>query len=236
MNKLQYSFLISTLCFLSVNSQHFVLISAPGSGKGTFCQYMTKKHGYIQICPGDLFRKEILQQTDLGKVIEPIVNAGDYVEEQIVCRLMQQYLQQALNQNKPFILDGFPRSQHSLQFLLAFLTEKQILKNVCFLQMQATDNVCKQRMLGRYVCNACGQVDNAAKMEISENPMCSACGEKLTSRSGDKESVINKRLQHFHTVIEPLLQKLQHDGHTVKIINSVQELSDLERIYDEIAA
>ena len=195
---------------------------------------MTKKYGYVQICPGDIFRKEILQQTELGKVIAPIVQAGDYVDEQTVCTLMQHYLQQALDQNKPFILDGFPRSSHSLQFLLAFLTEKQITEDICFLQLDAPDEICKQRMLGRYVCNACGQVDNATKMKINDHPTCSSCGEILALRSGDKEIVIDKRLQHFHTVIEPLLQKLQQDGHAVKKIDSAQELSTIERIYDEI--
>ncbi|MFA5999094.1 MAG: nucleoside monophosphate kinase [Candidatus Babeliales bacterium] len=236
MKKIQCSFLISILCFLSVNSQHFVLISSPGSGKGTFSQYMTKKYGYVQICPGDLFRKEILQQSELGKIIEPIVQAGDYVDEQIVCKLMQKHLEQALIKNKPFILDGFPRSKNSLQFLLAFLASKQILKNVCFIQFHASDEVCKQRILGRYVCNACGQVDNAAKMETNDNPTCSSCGQALALRLGDKETVVTKRLQHFHTVIEPLLKDLENNGHTVKIINSVQELSTLERIYNEIAS
>ena len=235
MKKLQYSFLTLILYFLSINPHHFVLISAPGSGKGTFSQYMAKKYGYVQICPGDIFRKEILQQTALGNVIAPIVEAGDYVEEQIVCTLMQQYVQEALDLNKSFILDGFPRSEHSLQFLLAFLIEKQIVHNVCFLQLQAPDIVCKQRMLGRYVCNACGQVDNLAKMEAKDNPICSSCGEILVLRSGDKEPVIDKRLQHFHNVIEPLLQKLELDGYPVKKIDSVQELSAIERIYDEIA-
>jgi adenylate kinase len=234
MKKIQYSFLIVILYFLSINSQHFILISAPGSGKGTFSQYMTKKHGYMQICPGDLFRKEILEQTALGKVIAPIVEAGDYVDEQVVCTLMQKHLEQALVRNKSFILDGFPRSKNSLQFLLAFLAAKQILKNVCFVQFHASDEICKQRILGRYVCNACGQVDNIAKMEINDNPTCSSCGEKLALRSGDKDAVVTKRLQHFHTIIEPLLENLKDNGHTLKIINSVQDLSELERVYDEM--
>jgi adenylate kinase len=226
--------LILILYFISINPQNFVLISAPVSGKGTFSQYMTKKYGYVQICPGDIFRKEILLQTELGKLIKPIVEAGDYVDEQIVCALMQQYIQEALDQNKLFILDGFPRSEHSLKFLIDLLSKKQILQDVYFLQMQAPDEICKQRMLSRYVCNGCGQVDNATMMESNKNPMCKSCNEALVMRSGDKENIIDKRLQHFHLIIEPLLEKLKMSGYTVKIINTVQQLSKLEKIYDEL--
>ncbi len=234
MSKLKYSFLIFIFYFISISPFHFVLISAPGSGKGTFSQYMAQKHGYIQICPGDLFRREILLRTELGKAIKPIVEAGDYVDEQIVCTLMKQYVEEALNQNKKFILDGFPRSEHSLEFLLELLREKQIIYHVCFLQLQAPDDMCKQRMLGRYVCNTCGQVDNATRMNPNDVPTCNSCGETLALRSGDKETIIDKRLQHFHKVIEPLLQKLETNGYPVKKIDSMQELSTLKRIYDEI--
>lgn len=234
MKKIHYSILISTFYFFSISSQHFVLISAPGSGKGIFSQYMIKYHGYVQICPGDIFRKEILQQTELGKMIAPTVEAGDYVNEEIVCMLMQRYIEDALNQNKQFILDGFPRSENSLQFLLTFLVEKKMVDKISFLQLQTPDNVCKQRILGRYVCNACGQVDNKVQMKVNNNPKCSSCGETLALRPGDKETVIDKRLQHFHNTVEPLLEKLQHNGYLIKKINSDQELSTLKRIYNEI--
>lgn len=235
MKKIQY-LLATMFYFVSINSAHFILIAAPGSGKGTFSQYMTKKYGYIQICPGDIFRKEILLQTQLGKIIQPIVEAGDYVDEKTVCTLMEKYIEKALDQNKLLILDGFPRSEHSLQFLLELLTKKEIINNVCFLQLQASDEICKQRILGRFVCNECGYVDNKAKMNSNQNPTCNACGAKLALRAGDKEAIVDKRLQHFHTVIEPLIQKLEANNYPVKKINSNQDLSNLERIYNEIVS
>lgn len=217
-----------------ITSQHFVLIAAPGSGKGTFSQYMIQKHGYVQICPGDIFRQEILQQTELGKSIESIVAAGDYVDENIVCNLMKKHLEEAINKNKQFILDGFPRSENCLAFLKDFLKNKNLLNTVCFLQLQASDELCKERMLGRYICNNCGRVDNAKMMKHEISAKCATCNTELTFRPGDKESVIDKRLVHFHNVIEPLLKQLEADNQMVKKINTMQNLSLLHKAYDEI--
>jgi len=195
---------------------------------------MKAQHDYIQICPGDIFRQEILQQTDLGKAIAAIVEAGDYVDEKIVCTLMQQYIEEALAQDKPFILDGFPRSHTSLHFLLDFLTDKNLLQDIYFLQLQAPDTICKERMLGRYVCNTCGHVDNLQMMLSSTTPTCVSCDAALTLRPGDKESVIDKRLVHFHGIIEPLLTLLEEKNLNVIHIDSTQPLSLLHKAYDEI--
>jgi adenylate kinase len=97
--------------------QNFVLISAPGSGKGTFSQYLIQKYNYIQICPGDLLRAEIVAQTDFGKKIQPIVEKGEYIDEEVTCQLITKHLIIAIQQNKPFIIDGFPRTKTSLEFL-----------------------------------------------------------------------------------------------------------------------
>ena len=234
MKKTQYFLLFFIFNFIFIKSCHFILISAPGSGKGTFSQYMTEKYGYLQICPGDIFRKEILLQTELGKAIQPIVEAGDYVDEKIVCSLILNYIQKALDQNKLFILDGFPRSENSLNFLLNFLTEKNLLSNVCFLQFNLPDELCKQRVLTRFVCNDCGKVDNATMIDSLEVPKCKRCHNLLNKRPGDTEQVISKRLLYFHEIIEPLFNEIAHSGHTTKIINTNQNICDLEKIYENL--
>ncbi|MCX5921894.1 MAG: nucleoside monophosphate kinase [Candidatus Dependentiae bacterium] len=108
----------------SFGLKHFVLLSAPGSGKGTFSQYMVEKYGYIQICPGDMYRDEIKQQTELGKRIQAIVDRGDYVDEETTCALVGEKLSKALDNNNFFIIDGFPRNEFAFQFLYNFLQQR----------------------------------------------------------------------------------------------------------------
>lgn len=225
-------FFLSIFFSFFIHSNHFVLISAPGSGKGTFSQYMIQNHGYIQICPGDLFRKEILQQTDFGKQIQPIVESGQYVDEEIVCNLMKQYIEDALYQNKNFILDGFPRSEIALNFLLHLFEKLQINTDVTFIQFCAQDNICIQRILGRMVCDTCQKVYHKDFFEINQF-CCVDCGVNLSVIKADQEKIALERLVHFHEIVEPLLSNVQNN-YNVITINSNQSVKVLEGLYDEL--
>ena len=143
-------FLACTLAATSLLAKNnFVLIAAPGTGKGTFSQHLVKTHGYVQICPGDIFRAEIEARTDLGKQIQPMVERGDYVDESIVCRLIGDRLSQALSVGKAFIIDGFPRSIVSLEFLQRLLEEKGVAISTLFVQFIAKDELCIDRIATR---------------------------------------------------------------------------------------
>lgn len=216
-----------------VQAKHFVLISAPGSGKGTFSQYLLEKYGYVQICAGDLFRHEILQQTELGKKIQSVVEAGDYVDEAITCQLMRQYLQQALLEKKQFILDGFPRSEHSLEFIKNFFSEQNIVDQVCFIQLQAADALCADRILSRIVCNTCFRVYNEKNLSSQLERKCEKCGASLATRIADQEEIAFKRLRYFHDSVEPLIEAVRGE-YVVYKINVDQSLYALQGIYDEI--
>ncbi len=147
---------------------------------------------------------------------------------------MQQHLQEVIDQHKFFILDGFPRSERSLYFLIDFLHKNNILQKVYFLQFQASDQLCKQRMLGRYVCNACGRVDNIMMLGACASFKCMFCGEVLAKRSGDIEEVIDKRLHYFHATIEPLLKQIEVAGYITKIIDTTLPLDELEKLYEKL--
>ena len=197
--------------------KNFVLISAPGSGKGTFSQYLVKKHGYVQICPGDLFRSEIAAGTVLGKEIQPIVEKGEYVDEDIVCSLVAKHVNNALDQEKGFIIDGFPRSTVSFDFLSSLLEGRGITDSVCFLQFMASDMVCAQRILDRLVCTTCFRVFNSLTEPPQREDACDDCGTSLSRRSADTKEIVQKRLQYFHGNIEPLMKKSEARYPTTKI-------------------
>lgn len=212
---------------------NFVLISLPGSGKGTFCQYMTKKYGYVQICPGDIFRKEIELGTDCGKLIQPIVERGDYVDEFITCSLIEKNVTEALKQNRNFIIDGFPRSLYSFEFLLNLLKKNNLESNICFLQFLISDNSCIERIINRTVCTNCFMVYNKLLSDHKNHKICNNCGFNLTIRQADTPEIALKRVEYFHENIEPLIQ-LAFKDYTTKKINSEQSISNLENIYDEL--
>lgn len=230
-------YLFSIVSFLTCSSilgiKNFVLISAPGSGKGTFSQYMVEKYDYLQICPGDLLRNEIALETDLGKHIKPIVERGDYVQEDIVCKLIEKYFNQACSENKGFIIDGFPRSITSFNFLNSLLKKKKLEKQVCFLQFEASDDVCLKRILGRLICMSCFKVYNKFSKPPKQNDFCDLCSSKLSFRSADKKDIVQKRLEYFHNNVEPLINMAQGCYETKKMSSEIS-FDTLEIRYEEL--
>jgi adenylate kinase len=219
--KLTSFFLILTGCLLISNFtfsiKNFVLISAPGSGKGTFSQYLVKKYGYIQICPGDLFRGEIARGTKLGKKIQPIVERGEYVDENIVCSLIGKGITNAQDQAKGFILDGFPRSMVSFTFLDALLKERNLVDSTCFIQFLTSDTVCTQRIFHRLVCTNCFRVFNSLTEPPQQKDSCDTCDKSLSKRSADTLEIVKKRLQYFHDTIEHLMAQAATHYSTITI-------------------
>lgn len=213
--------------------KHFVLISAPGSGKGTFSQHLVKKYGYMQICPGDILRDEIRKQTDLGKKIQPIVEAGDYVDKNVVWNLILDKLNEYLKQDKLFILDGFPREKASFEFLHSFLQEHNLVKEVCFVQLTIDDNVCIERILGRLVCPKCFMVYNCKSAKSEKQDICSNCENPLSQRTADTKAIAIKRLQFFHEHIEPIIE-LAKNFYKVEKINSDNSLEKLRETYEKL--
>ena len=229
-------FIFFLICFWSYQvfgSKNFVLISAPGSGKGTFSQYLVEKHGYVQICPGDIFRSEIRAQTELGKKIQPIVEKGEYVDEAIVCELISSSLLKIIQENKNFIIDGFPRSTISFDFLYQFLQKHNVIKDVIFLQLQASDAVCINRILERKVCTQCFKVYNDATVQPKDANKCDDCKIELVLRKADNQELTEKRLLYFHAHVEPLMKQAE-PLYTTQIIQSESSIQDLQVKYDQL--
>ena len=215
--------------------KNFVLISAPGSGKGTFSQYLVEKYDYAQICPGDIFRNEIKEQTELGKKIQPIVDRGDYVDEAIVCKLIADTLSKLIEQNKCFIVDGFPRSDVSFEFLYKFLSDKGLIKDTCLLQFLVNDQICMDRISERLVCTECFRVYNMSLVQPKEADKCDKCGTELSLRKADTKDIAKKRLDYFHTNIEPLISRAKK-VYATKIINAETSLEALRSEYEKLIA
>jgi adenylate kinase len=213
--------------------KHFILISAPGSGKGTFSQYCKKHHGYEQICPGDIFRNEIALRTDFGIKIQPIVDKGEYIDEEIVCAIIEQYISDALQKHKHFILDGFPRSDVSFKFLCSLIKKYNIKDSVCFLQFIASDEICVDRIVNRLVCTHCFMVYSRTCDDMNDASACGNCQMAMSRRKADTQEIAQNRIAYFHQNIEPLLQHAELSYPTQKIYNDCS-ISELQEKYEKL--
>ncbi len=193
-----------------------------------------EKYGYKHICPGDIFRNKIRKQTTLGKKIQNIVEKGEYVDKKIVCNLISRKLKKILKQNKYFILDGFPRAKVSFEFLHKFFKEHNLTKDICFLQLLSDDKVCVKRILERLVCPTCFKVYNRGSAKSKHQKKCNNCETNLVTRKADTKKIAKKRLEYFHSVIEPLIN-LARNFYEVKIIKTECSLNKLKEKYEKLA-
>lgn len=214
--------------------QHLVLISAPGSGKGTLSQHLIEHHDFVQICAGDLIRAEAASGSEIGKQIEPIINRGDYLPDELVCNMLEKHLLNALKNQKRFILDGFPRSTYTLNFLDKFLIQHHLTNQVCFVQLLAHDSDCLERISSRQVCPNCFKVYNLKTAPTRVKNSCNQCQHNLTIRIADTQAIVQKRLDYFHNQIEPLLDLIAQKYPVIRINTFNKSILELTQEYEQI--
>ena len=95
---------------------NIVIFGPPGAGKGTQSKFIVNKYKLHQLSTGDLLRKEISDNTELGSKISSIMNSGDLVSDEIVSNLIEKFISNEVFKNK-IIFDGYPRSLSQAQNL-----------------------------------------------------------------------------------------------------------------------
>ncbi|MEX0849347.1 MAG: nucleoside monophosphate kinase [Candidatus Dependentiae bacterium] len=212
--------------------KNLVLISMPGSGKGTFSHYLTQNYNYVSISPGDIFRSEINKQTEFGKKIQPIIEKGDYVDEKSVRKIITDNILNIHKQKKLFILEGFPHSVESYEFLHNFFQDNNLLDKVCFVELKASDQTCIDRILMRQVCKNCSHIYNSASLPPAKPEICDCCQGELWTRQSDTKEIVQKRLDYFHTQAEPIKQAVKKN-YPIKTIDTECSLENLPKVYNK---
>ncbi len=198
-----------------------------GSGKGTQAEMLAKKYNLPVLSTGDIFRREIKNQTEIGKLVESLINGGRLVPDEITDKIVLGELAKEKYKNG-FILDGYPRNMNQLAAL-----EKNIGLDWAIMLTISDEEVIK-RLASRRVCSNCGAIYNVLNKPPRKEDVCDLCGGKLIMRDDDKPEAIKKRLAIFHTETEPVLAYYKDKNKLVEIIGagSIEEV--FEKIIEEI--
>lgn len=101
----------------------FLIVGPPGAGKGTQAARICQRYGIPTISTGDIFRSNIQNGTDLGKQVKAIVDAGDYVPDELTNALVTDRLDEA-DADHGFLLDGYPRTTDQVRYLDELLARR----------------------------------------------------------------------------------------------------------------
>ena len=169
-------------------SLNLLLVGPQGAGKGTQAKRIAAEYGIPHIATGDILRAEIAAGSELGRQVQPILESGRLVPDELMVELIRRRLT-ADDTSAGFILDGFPRTMAQAEALDEMLHEIGRDLTVVF-ELQLPDDVCEERLLGR------------AQDE---------------GRLDDTPEAIRTRLCLYHEQTEPLLEHYRAKGNLVGI-------------------
>jgi adenylate kinase len=126
---------------------NIVLFGKPGAGKGTQAEFLKDKYNLVHLSTGDIFRFNIKNDTELGRLAKTFMDKGDLVPDAVTIQMLQSEVDKN-PQAAGFLFDGFPRTIAQAEALDAFLATKQE-EITATVALEADDNILVARLLER---------------------------------------------------------------------------------------
>lgn len=187
---------------------NIILLGAPGSGKGTMAQKLTGELQISQISTGDIFRKNLKEETPLGLQVKDILESGGLVPDEITIEIVKNRLAESDCKNG-YILDGFPRSLKQAQALETFSDID------CAINLDVDKQVIVSRLSGRRFCPDCSGTFHIST--LSDPELCPVCGGKLIVRKDDSEETVLERFKVYETTTLPLIEFYAQRGKLITV-------------------
>ena len=188
-----------------------ILLGAPGAGKGTQAKVISETYHIPAISTGDMIRAAVREQTELGKRVQSIIEAGALVDDDTVVALVKERVA-AKDCENGYILDGFPRTIPQAEAYKA----AELGLDKC-LEIAVDDEVIIRRMSGRRVCPKCGATFHIESLPSKAGDKCDQCGEQLIIRKDDQPETVLERLEVYHQQTEPLKAFYKAEGKLVSV-------------------
>jgi adenylate kinase len=203
------------------NAMNLILIGSPGAGKGTQALAISRALGIPQISTGDLIRSAIRDQTALGLEFKAYADAGAFVPDGLVNRLVEARLAQC-DCARGFLLDGFPRTLSQAEWLDRSLgtNGRRIDRVVLF---EVDDAVILERITGRRTDPETGRI-----YHLTFDPPPADIMPRLVHRADDSEAVLTRRLREHHEKTAPLVPYYDRLGLVCRV-NGVGPVAEVNR-------
>lgn len=179
-----------------------ILLGPPGAGKGTQAKSISNKYSIPHISTGDIFRKNISENTPLGIEAKSYMDNGQLVPDEVTINMVKDRLQQE-DCKQGYLLDGFPRTVSQAEALQDFLDSRNESLDTALL-IEVPRDFILERMTGRRVCPSCG-ASYHIKFNPAVNGKCELCGSDVVQRKDDTEETVKERLDVYEKQTQPLI-------------------------------
>ena len=175
-----------------------ILLGAPGAGKGTEAEILSRELNIPTISTGNILRAAMKNGTPVGLKAKSYVEAGQLVPDDVIIGIIEERLAQPDCSNG-YILDGVPRTIPQARAM-----EESGIGIDWAVSIEIADEVIVERMSGRRTCKNCSQTFHIVNNPPKQEGICDFCGGELTIRKDDAPETVRTRLEVFHKETEPL--------------------------------
>lgn len=202
-----------------------ILLGAPGAGKGTQAEILSRELGIPTISTGNILRAAIREGTAVGLKAKALIDAGKLVDDETIMGIVSERLAKD-DCAKGYILDGVPRTIPQAEAMEAMGIEIDAA-----LSIEIADETIVERMSGRRTCKNCSQTFHVVYNPPKKAGVCDFCGGELTIRKDDAPETVRARLETFHRETEPLKAFYEARGKLRRVDNqsSIEETTAVIR-------
>jgi adenylate kinase len=204
---------------------YIVLLGPPGAGKGTQSGVLSRTINLRHISSGDLFRENIKNQTELGKLAKSFIDKGELVPDDVTIAMIRERISNP-DCEAGAILDGFPRTPAQADALEKTLAEFD--GQVSAVYLTAEESVLIERTTGRWLCQAQGHVYHEKFNPPKQAGVCDIDGSALYQREDDKKETVANRIRVYLEQTIPLVEYYRQRGKLVEV-NGVPDMEKVTR-------
>lgn len=206
-----------------------MLLGAPGSGKGTQAEMITRHFAISVTSPGTILRRERDLGTPLGLEADEIAKQGGLVPDDIIVHLIEDWLN--LHGKEGFVFDGFPRTVNQAERLNQILEKMETSLDLA-IWLEVSEQTVVDRIASRLQCRRCGFTTSLTSARFAERPVCPYCDGPLIRRDDDDAGVLQTRLAEFKSKTEPLLSFYEKS----EALHRIDGNRDRDAVFADISA
>lgn len=208
-----------------------ILIGPPGVGKGTQSALLASRMGMRTLSSGEIFRREIEAETDLGRLAKRYIDHGELVPNGVTIEMMAKRLRSQETRDSGFVLDGFPRTVKQAEALDEMLFEMDLgLDKV--VSIEVPEDEILSRLSGRMGCTRCGEIYHSKSKPPLREGLCDRCNSPLFVRSDDQPETIRERIRVFNEQTAPVIEYYERTG----TLQAVDGMEGPEATYAQIVS
>ncbi len=194
---------------------YIIILGAPGAGKGTQAEILSREMNLPRIASGDLFRQALEKKSELGLLAKSYMEEGRLVPDEIAIRMVLERISLP-DCVAGCLFDGFPRTLEQAEVLDKALAEqgKSIAKAI---YIQVTKEEFLKRLSGRWLCRNCQTPYHLVTSPPKVQGKCDKCGGELYQRPDDNEETMRERLEVFFAQTAPILDYYRKQNKLIEV-------------------